>query len=151
MKKTIIAIIALFSIEYVVAQEKSVYNEELAKEVGADEYGMKQYVFCILKTGTNTKATQEESAAYFKGHMDNINRLAKEGKLAVAGPFMKNDKNYRGIFVFNVVTVEEAKALVESDPAVTAKIFEYELTPWYASAALMKVSEIHETIAKSKF
>jgi uncharacterized protein YciI len=151
MNKTIIAIIALFSIEYVVAQEKSVYNEELAKEVGADEYGMKQYVFCILKTGTNTTATQEESAAYFKGHMDNINRLAKEGKLAVAGPFMKNDKNYRGIFVFNVVTVEEAKALVESDPAVTAKIFEYELTPWYASAALMKVSEIHETIAKSKF
>jgi uncharacterized protein YciI len=151
MNKTIIAIIALFSIEYVVAQEKSVYNEELAKEVGADEYGMKQYVFCILKTGTNTTATQEESAAYFKGHMDNINRLAKEGKLAVAGPFMKNDKNYRGIFVFNVVTVEEAKALVESDPAVTAKIFEYELTPWYASAALMKVSKIHETIAKSKF
>ncbi len=61
--------------------------------------------------------------------MANINRLAKEGKLVVAGPFMKNDKNYRGIFVFNCSTVEEAQKLVETDPAVAAKIFEAELTP----------------------
>ena len=151
MKKSIALLIAVFSIGCVVAQEKSAYNEQLAKEVGADDYGMKQYIFCILKTGSNTTATKEESDAYFKGHMDNIKRLAKDGKLAVAGPFMKNDKNYRGLFVFNATTIEEAKVLVESDPAVAGKIFEYELTPWFASAALMKVSEIHETIAKTKF
>jgi len=127
------------------------FDENLAKSLGADDYGMKQYVFCILKTGSNTTATDQERNDYFKGHMENIQRLANEGKLAVAGPFMKNDKNYRGIFVFNVATVEEAKALVESDPAVVAKIFEYELTPWYCSAALMKVNEIHETIQKTKF
>ena len=127
------------------------FDENLAKSLGADDYGMKQYVFCILKTGSNTTATDQERNDYFKGHMENIQRLANEGKLAVAGPFMKNDKNYRGIFVFNVTTVEEAKALVESDPAVKGKIFDYELTPWYCSAALMKVNEIHETIQKTKF
>lgn len=127
------------------------FDENLAKSLGADDYGMKQYVFCILKTGSNTTATDQERNDYFKGHMENIQRLANEGKLAVAGPFMKNDKNYRGIFVFNVTTVEEAKALVESDPAVKGKIFDYELTPWYCSAALMKVNEIHESIQKTKF
>ncbi len=151
MKKSIALLITVLSMGCVFGQEKPVYNEQLAKEVGADEYGMKQYIFCILKTGSNTTATKEESDAYFKGHMDNIKRLAKEGKLAVAGPFMKNDKNYRGLFVLNVTTIEEAKVLVESDPAVAGKIFEYELTPWFASAALMKVSELHSTIAKSKF
>ncbi|MDI9309665.1 MAG: YciI family protein [Limnohabitans sp.] len=133
------------------AQEKSIYDEKLAKEVGADEYGMKNYVFCILKTGSNTTATAEEKKKYFEGHMANINRLAEEGKLVVAGPFMKNERNYRGIFIFNCTTVEEAQKLVETDPAVQAKIFEAELTPWYSSASLMLVKDQHKKIAKTKF
>jgi uncharacterized protein len=149
MKNKLLIILLLAVVQFGFSQE-SKYDEKLAKSLNADDYGMKQYVFCILKTGSNTTATAEERNTYFKGHMENIQRLAKEGKLAIAGPFMKNDKNYRGIFVFNVATVEEAKELVESDPAVSAKIFEYELTPWYCSAALMKVNEIHETVAKNK-
>lgn len=132
------------------SQEKNTYDEKLAKELGADQYGMKTYVFCILKTGSNTTATKEEKAKYFEGHMANINRLAEEGKLVVAGPFMKNDRNYRGIFIFNCSTIEEAMKLVETDPAVKAKIFEVELTPWYSSAALMGVSKNHDKIAKVK-
>jgi uncharacterized protein len=147
-KLLIILILACFNLGF---SQEIKFDENLAKSLGADDYGMKSYVFCILKTGSNTTATDQERNEYFKGHMENIQRLAKEGKLAVAGPFMKNDKNYRGIFVFNVTTVEEAKALVESDPAVIGKIFEYELTPWYCSAALMKVNEIHQTIQKTKF
>jgi len=130
--------------------QESKYDENLAKSLNADDRGMKNYVFCILKTGANTTATDKEKSELFKGHMDNINRLAKEGKLAIAGPFGKNDKNYRGVFIFNVATIEEAKTLVESDPAVKANIFDYELTPWYASAALMKVTEIHNIITKPK-
>ncbi|MBN8641399.1 MAG: hypothetical protein J0L86_06250 [Flavobacteriales bacterium] len=147
-KLLIILLLAVFQLGF---SQESKYDENLAKSLNADDYGMKQYVFCILKTGSNTTATAEERNTYFKGHMENIQRLAKEGKLVIAGPFGKNDKNYRGVFVFNVSTVEEAKALVDTDPAVVAKIFEYELTPWYCSAALMKVNEIHETIAKTKF
>jgi uncharacterized protein len=127
------------------------YDEKLAKELGADEYGMKQYVFCILKTGSNTTATPDEKKKYFEGHMANINKLAEEGKLVVAGPFMKNDRNYRGIFIFNCSTIEEAQKLVETDPAVKAKLFEVELTPWYSSAALMQVGKNHDKVAKTKF
>ncbi|RXR19103.1 hypothetical protein EQG63_06570 [Flavobacterium amnicola] len=150
MKNLLYTLLVLTSFQ-VVAQEKSVYDEKLAAALGADDYGMKTYVFCILKTGSNTTATKEERQKYFEGHMANINKLASEKKLVVAGPFMKNDKNYRGIFIFNCKTVEEAQKLVETDPAVQAKIFDVELTPWYSSAALMQVNEEHEKLAKTKF
>lgn len=148
MKK--ILFLLLLSCAAFAQETNTAYDEKMAKELGGDSNGMKTYVFCLLKTGSNTTATKEEKAKYFEGHMANINRLAKEGKLVVAGPFMKNDKNYRGIFIFNCSTIEEAQQLVETDPAVAAKIFEAELTPWYCSAALMKVSEIHDKISKTK-
>ncbi len=132
------------------SQKATKYDEALAKKLGADENGMKTYVFCILKTGTNTTATAEERKKFFEGHMANINKLADENKLVVAGPFMKNDKNYRGIFIFNCSTIEEAEKLVNSDPAVQAKIFEADLTVWYCSAALGVIKETHDKIAKNK-
>ena len=126
------------------------YDESLAKSLKADEYGMKKYVFCLLKSGTNTTASKEETKKLFEGHMANIGKLAKEGKLVVAGPFMKNDRNYRGIYIFNVETIEEAEALVATDPAINAKLLEAELTPWYSTAALQETLKIHEKIAKKK-
>lgn len=149
MKKVFLTLLLVTNINLLFSQEaNAAYDEKLAKSLNADERGMKQYVFCILKTGSNTTATAEEKTNLFKGHMDNIGRLAKEGKLVVAGPFMKNDRNYRGIYIFNVATIEEAKALVETDPAVKANIFEVELTPWYGTAALQETLKIHEKISK---
>lgn len=150
MKKIFLFTSLILSFTFVFSQENKDYDTTLAKKIGADEYGMKTYVFCMLKTGSNTTATAEEKQKYFEGHMANINKLVDENKLVVAGPFMKNDKNYRGIFIFNCSTIEEAKTLVDSDPAVAAKIFEAELTLWYSSAALMLVSENHNKIAKTK-
>jgi uncharacterized protein YciI len=129
MKNAILIVLLLTNFNLLFSQEtNSVYDEKLAKSLNADEYGMKQYVFCILKTGSNTSATAEEKSNLFKGHMANITRLAKEGKLVVAGPFMKNDKNYRGLYIFNVSTIEEAKTLVATDPAVKENLLEAELT-----------------------
>lgn len=126
------------------------YDEALAKKLGADEYGMKNYVFCILKTGPNDSTVKgKERDEIFKGHMTNIGRLADAGQLALAGPYGKNDRQYRGLFIFNVSTVDEAEQLVKTDPAVRAGIFVYELTPWYGSASLMATPEIHKKIAKA--
>ena len=135
----------------VYSQNNSNFDEKLAKELGADDYGMKTYVFCILKTGKNTTVSDIEKQKLFEGHMQNINKLASEKKLVVAGPFMKNERNYRGIFIFNCSTIEEAQELVNSDPAVKENLLEAELTPFYCSAALLKTNEIHNTISKIKF
>jgi len=151
MKKFLLAFYFLLFNTVVFSQEtEAKYDENLAKSLHADEYGMKKYVFCLLKSGSNTTASKEESKKLFEGHMANIGKLAKEGKLVVAGPFMKNDRNYRGIYVFNVETVEEAKKLVETDPAIKANLLEAELTPWYCTAALQETVKIHDKIAKTK-
>jgi uncharacterized protein YciI len=83
--------------------------------------------------------------------MANMNRLAKEGKLALAGPFGKNDRAYRGIFIFNVATVEEALKLVETDPVIESGMMIAELTPWYGSAATVLINDLHEKVAKKSF
>jgi uncharacterized protein YciI len=153
---TVFAIIGLSAIGTFAQETKTVdaskYDAELARKLGADDYGMKHYVFCILKTGPNeAKFRGKEHDDLFAGHMANIKRLADVGKLAVAGPFGKNDRAYRGIFIFNVTTVEEAQKLVETDPTVKAGVLVPELTPWYASASLMMTPELHKKLQKKKF
>lgn len=126
------------------------YDAELAQRLGGDEYGMKKYVLVLLKTGPKDADFKDQARSdIFAGHMKNIGRLADEGKLAVAGPFRKNEQGMRGLFILNVETIEDAQALVDTDPAVQAGILVAELTPWYGSAALMATPEIHKTIAKA--
>lgn len=123
------------------------YNEALAKQLGADDYGMRKYVMAFLKRGPNRDRSKAEADALQKAHMENIGRLAEEGYLALAGPFL-GDGDLRGIYVFNVNSIEEAQRLTQTDPAVKAGSLTMELIEWYGSAALMKVNEIHNQIAK---
>jgi uncharacterized protein YciI len=150
MQTIFISILLLLTITATAQQDNPGYNKTLADSLGADEYGMKSYVLAILKTGPRIIEDKATSDSLFRGHMENIGRLANEGKLTVAGPLKKNDKNYRGIFILNVKTVEEAQALLASDPTVQEKIFEVELYQWYGSAALPLYLEGHSKIEKKK-
>jgi len=69
-----------------VAKSAPVYDAALAKSLGADEHGMRSYVLVILKTGPKKATDKAERAKIFEGHFANMNRLAEDGKLAVAGP-----------------------------------------------------------------
>lgn len=126
------------------------YDAELARKTGADAYGMRKYVFCVLKTGPKDAEIKDkaERAKIFGGHMANIKRLAGEGKLALAGPFGTNEKGYRGIFIFAVETVEEAQKLVDTDPVIRSGMMIADLTPWYGSAATMLINDAHEKVGK---
>ncbi len=129
------------------------YDAELATKTGADDYGMRKYVFCVLKTGPKDAEIKDkaERAKIFGGHMANIKRLAGEGKLALAGPFGTNEKGYRGIFIFAVETVEEAQKLVDTDPVIRSGMMIADLTPWYGSAATMLINDAHEKVGKKSF
>lgn len=147
--------LAIFSLvfcsfsNYAWAQEPE-YDAELAKKLGADDYGMKMYVLAILKTGSVTISDKKVSDSLFRGHMENINRLANEGKLVVAGPFGSNDQQYRGIFILNVAKVDEARQLVETDPVLKSGLMAVDLFPWYGSAALPEYLKSHALIEKIK-
>lgn len=122
-------------------------DPELARKLGADDMGMRKYVMAFLKRGPNRPSDPAEARKLQQGHMANIARMAKEGKLVVAGPFLDNG-DLRGIYIFNVATVAEAEALTKTDPAIQAGSLAMELHPWYGSAALMEVNSTHERIAK---
>lgn len=127
------------------------YNKALADKLGGDDYGMKSYFLVILKTGTNTTADQELINISFRGHMDNINRLVKEGKLIVAGPLGKNENNYRGIFILNnLKSIEEAKELLQTDLAIKNGLLDYEIFNWYGSAALPEYLPFSDKVWKLK-
>lgn len=134
----------------VYAQNKD-YDSVLAKKLQADDYGMRSYILVILKKGAThiTDTTLRDSL--FKGHMANINKLADENKLSLAGPLGDNDKTYRGIFVLNTSSMDEAKQWVNSDPTVQAKIFDVEYYEWYGSAALLEIPSLHKKVQKKDF
>lgn len=127
---------------------KPQYDSLLAKKLGADQYGMKKYVMAFLKSGPVKIQDSTQRAELQREHLKNIFRLAKEGTLIVAGPFL-DDQSIRGIFIFNVESVEEAKKIAETDPSVKAGVLTLELHPWYGSAALLKIPRIHKMIQKN--
>ncbi len=127
------------------------YDKVLADSLGADDYGMKKYLFVILKTGKTIIEDKQLRDSLFKGHMDNIGRLAKEGKLIVAGPIGKNEMNYRGIFIFNVASREELDKLLKTDPTIEKGIFDVDVFDWYGSAALPTYLPNHDKIQKTGF
>lgn len=129
------------------------FDAALAEKLGGDDYGMKSYIFVILKTGLNPSTSdKEEINNYFKGHMDNITKLVEQKKLVVAGPMGKNDLQYRGIFILsNVSSLEEAHKLLQTDPAIKSGLLDAELYNWYGSAALPEYLPFSDKIWKSKF
>ena len=125
------------------------YDKALADSLGADEYGMKSYIFVILKTGSAQLDDKEQISTLFRGHLENINRLVEQKKLIVAGPFGKNERNYRGLFIFDSKDKAEVEAMLETDPAIKEKLLEAELFDWYGSAALSTYLEASKRVTKT--
>ena len=127
------------------------FDKELARKLGGDDYGMKNYILVILKTGKATIADKELINESFTAHMANINRLVEEGKLIVAGPLGKNANNYRGIFILQSVgSLEDAKELLQTDLAIKNGLLDFDLYTWYGSAALPEYLPVSDKIWKLK-
>jgi len=124
------------------------YDPALAAKVGADDYGMRSYVLVILKTGPTPVPEGEARKAMFAGHFANMERLAEEGKLALAGPFSEDPAGWRGLFVLAVDDIDAARELVGTDPVVTNGEMVAEYHNWYGSAATMLLPELHKQVAR---
>jgi len=135
-----------------VSQTKSdaALDTALIRALNADELGMKKYVMAFLKAGPNRNQDSATAVRMQAAHLAHIRRMAEAGKLVIAGPFL-DENDIRGIYIFNVESIEEAKALTSADPAVKAGRLVMELHPWYGSAALQKVTEIHARIQSKSF
>lgn len=102
----------------------------------AQETPMRFYVMAILEKGPQwTKAATPETRELQKGHMANINRLAKEGKLILAGPLAEAG-DAAGIFVLDTANIEEARQWCDTDPAIQAGRFQVKLWKWYSAKGI---------------
>jgi uncharacterized protein YciI len=79
-----------------------------------------------------TRATEIQ-----KGHLAYMETLNVQGKLPVAGPFM-DDTSSRGLVIYRVKDVAEAKALAAEDPAVKAGRLVLEAYPWMTLKGILK-------------
>ena len=134
------------------AQEKpatpsAAYDEAMAQRVGADESGMRNYVLVVLKTGPTRVPDGPERDEMFRAHFANIQRLSKEGVLVHAGPLDGVD-GWRGLFIFAVADIEEARKHVATDPVVVRGEMVAEYHKHYGSAALMLMRDAHDKLAK---
>ncbi len=101
------------------------------------EEKIKLFWLVIIKTGPKDKEITDsvERSKIFAGHFSNMNRLHQEGVLKAAGPFGKNDFTWRGLFIFDCKTREDAEHYVKTDPAVAAGVFIVDIIPWYSEAS----------------
>jgi uncharacterized protein YciI len=105
----------------------------------AQQTEMKMYYMVFLRRGPAwTGAATPEATAVSRAHRANIDRLTKEGLMVVAGPFegTSGERALAGIFILRVASMEAAKAAVDTDPAVKAGRFVYEIVPWWGPATL---------------
>ncbi|RYY99489.1 MAG: hypothetical protein EOO11_04805 [Chitinophagaceae bacterium] len=132
------------------AQAKAPYDQKLADSLGGEPNGMKMYVLVLLKTGPKTEDNKARRDSLFAGHFANMEQMAAQGKLIVAGPIEKNEHQYRGIFILNVKTFAEAQALISHDPTIAAGVLAPELYNWYGSAALPMYLPYVDKVRKGK-
>lgn len=104
----------------------------LAGEAEPPKVEMKRYFLALLHKGKSwTPEASPEVAKLQEGHMANIRRLADEGKLVLAGPF-EDAGELRGLFVLDAASIEEARSLCETDPAIRAGRLRAEIFAWWA-------------------
>lgn len=122
----LLAVLLLFS-SSLMAQKDSV-------KTAKSGYEMKQYWFVMLVAGKDKDKIKDEATIkqLQAGHMANMQKLAEMGKLLLAGPF--GDKgNWRGLFILNCASRDEAEGLLKTDPAIAAGRLDYELKPWWTA------------------
>jgi uncharacterized protein YciI len=94
------------------------------------------YLALLVRGEKWTPEVTPQTEEIQKGHMANIHRLADMKKLVVAGPF-GDDGTLRGIFVFRVNSLDEARDLTLTDPAVKAGRLALELHPWLVPEGIL--------------
>jgi hypothetical protein len=89
--KNLLILFSLILLTTLISNAQTTYDPELAKQLDVDDYGMKKYVIAFLYRGDRVgEYSATERAEFQAGHLANITRLAEEGKLVLAGPFIGN-------------------------------------------------------------
>lgn len=102
-----------------------------------EPFKMRPFVFFFLDDAPNRSAlSQAEGAALQDGHLANLYRLSKEGKLHLAGPLVDGGP-HRGVGVLATETIEEAQQWMADDPMIKGGHLVMVPLRWFAADGIM--------------
>lgn len=113
-----------------VDSETPIGKYDLSKDSTVSSGEMKRYWLVLLQKGPNRNQDSISAEKIQVAHMANINRLAKEGKLIMAGPIGVED-DLRGIFLMNCADSAEVENFVKTDSAVITGRLIMKYYPWW--------------------
>ena len=100
-------------------QSDTVYSKE-----------MKRFWLVELRKGPNRNQDSASRVKIQAAHIANIERLAKEGKIIMAGPIGIED-DLQGIFLMNCSDSTEVEKFVQTDTAVITGRLIMKYYPWW--------------------
>lgn len=101
------------------------------------------YEFVLLRRPEGIAEIDDETAERLqRQHLGHLAAMKKAGHLKVAGPLGNQpDESWRGISIYNVGSLEEARRLAELDPAVRAGRFSVDVMSWYTTKGALSFPE----------
>lgn len=81
----------------------------------------------ILYTALLTTIDKEKDNELLEEHIAYLNKYIDEGKIFAKGPFTDHSG---GLVIYSVENMEEAKEIIENDPAIKYNSREYVLKEW---------------------
>lgn len=116
-----------------------------APEGAAPTVESKTFVIAALMAAhPEPEPSEGEVREASSGHFENMKRLKDAGKLLLAGPSGSTDSEFRGLFILNCETLEEARELTASDPAIKAGLLRAEVTTMQTEAPLDQLPRLVE-------
>src|SRR6266849_4832541 len=95
---------------------------------------MTTYYFVMLVKGP--KWTGQSNPDLMKQHLAHLRSMWAAGKVVIAGP-LTDDGTTRGLCVYKVGSLDEARALASDDPAVKAGRLAVEVHPWMVQKGIL--------------
>ena len=99
-----------------------------------------------IQTGPEDASVQGEArSTAFAGHFSNMDRMAEEGDLLLAGPLgeAEHRPEHRGIFVLRTRDLERARTIAGTDPTAMAGVFQFEIEPFRSADGLDRLNDWH--------
>jgi uncharacterized protein YciI len=113
-----------------ISEVKPVEKYDLVKDTSVYSGEMKRFWLVHLMKGPNRNQDSASRVKIQAAHIANIVRLAKEGKIIMAGP-IGVEGELQGIFLMNCKDSTEVESFVKTDTAVITGRLIMKYYPWW--------------------
>ncbi len=98
---------------------------------------MNEYLYRIrpIRSEMLSEGPTPEESALVSAHFEYLQRLTEAGVVILAGRTQNDDPTSFGIVIFKAISEDEAREILEADPAVAGGVFAGELFPFKIALA----------------